>query len=124
MKPSPTAPNATAMKAVATRTSASVKPRWPGQSFATEPPGSAEPNEDSGPPATRAGESGKTGHMSTEPRPASGRIVRMPSDRSERKLEIVTEVPDKAMVVFAHPDDAEIGSGGVVAKWIAAGCEV
>ena len=39
-------------------------------------------------------------------------------------LEIVTEVPDRAMVIFAHPDDAEIGSGGVVAKWIAAGCEV
>jgi LmbE family N-acetylglucosaminyl deacetylase len=28
------------------------------------------------------------------------------------------------MVVFAHPDDAEIGSGGVVARWVAAGCEV
>jgi LmbE family N-acetylglucosaminyl deacetylase len=28
------------------------------------------------------------------------------------------------MVIFAHPDDAEIGSGGVVAKWVAAGCEV
>ncbi|MGH7314180.1 MAG: PIG-L deacetylase family protein [Candidatus Rokuibacteriota bacterium] len=40
------------------------------------------------------------------------------------KLELVTEVPDKAMVIFAHPDDAEIASGGVVAKWVAAGCEV
>jgi LmbE family N-acetylglucosaminyl deacetylase len=40
------------------------------------------------------------------------------------KLELVTEVPDKAMVIFAHPDDAEISSGGVVAKWVAAGCEV
>jgi LmbE family N-acetylglucosaminyl deacetylase len=40
------------------------------------------------------------------------------------KLEVVTEVPDRAMVVFAHPDDAEIGSGGVVARWVAAGCEV
>jgi LmbE family N-acetylglucosaminyl deacetylase len=40
------------------------------------------------------------------------------------KLEIVTAVPDRAMVIFAHPDDAEIGSGGVVAKWIAAGSEV
>jgi len=43
---------------------------------------------------------------------------------SHRKLEIVTDVPDSAMVIFAHPDDAEIGSGGVVAKWVAAGCEV
>jgi LmbE family N-acetylglucosaminyl deacetylase len=42
----------------------------------------------------------------------------------DRKLQIVTEVPDRAMVVFAHPDDAEIGSGGVAARWIAAGCEV
>jgi LmbE family N-acetylglucosaminyl deacetylase len=42
----------------------------------------------------------------------------------ERKLEIVTEVPDRAMVVFAHPDDAELGSGGVVATWVATGCEV
>jgi LmbE family N-acetylglucosaminyl deacetylase len=41
-----------------------------------------------------------------------------------RKLEVVTQVPDRAMVVFAHPDDAEIGSGGVIAKWVAAGCEV
>jgi LmbE family N-acetylglucosaminyl deacetylase len=49
----------------------------------------------------------------------------MPSDRgTPRTLELVTDVPDRAMVVFAHPDDAEIGSGGVVARWIAAGCEV
>jgi LmbE family N-acetylglucosaminyl deacetylase len=39
-------------------------------------------------------------------------------------LDIVTDVPDRAMVVFAHPDDAEIGSGGVIARWIAAGCDV
>src|SRR6266571_4404364 len=48
----------------------------------------------------------------------------MPRDETASKLEIVTEVPDKAMVIFAHPDDAEIGSGGVIAKWVAAGCEV
>jgi LmbE family N-acetylglucosaminyl deacetylase len=48
----------------------------------------------------------------------------MPAPPTDRKLEIVTAVPDRAMVVFAHPDDAEIGSGGVVAKWTAAGCEV
>jgi LmbE family N-acetylglucosaminyl deacetylase len=40
------------------------------------------------------------------------------------KLEVVTDVPDRAMVIFAHPDDAELGSGGAVAKWVAAGCEV
>jgi LmbE family N-acetylglucosaminyl deacetylase len=43
---------------------------------------------------------------------------------AKRPLEVVTDVPDRAMVIFAHPDDAEIGSGGVIAKWIAAGCEV
>src|SRR5437870_13804981 len=48
----------------------------------------------------------------------------MPIEEAARKLEVVTDVPNRAMVVFAHPDDAEIGSGGVVAKWIAAGCEV
>ena len=40
------------------------------------------------------------------------------------KLEVVTDAPDRAMVIFAHPDDAELGSGGVVARWVAAGCEV
>jgi LmbE family N-acetylglucosaminyl deacetylase len=48
----------------------------------------------------------------------------MPSDPLAPKLEIVTDIPETAMVIFAHPDDAEIGSGGVVAKWVAAGCEV
>jgi LmbE family N-acetylglucosaminyl deacetylase len=47
----------------------------------------------------------------------------MPTDAAA-PLPLATEVPDRAMVVFAHPDDAEIGSGGVAAKWIAAGCEV
>jgi LmbE family N-acetylglucosaminyl deacetylase len=40
------------------------------------------------------------------------------------RLDIITAVPERAMVVFAHPDDAEIGSGGVIARWVAAGCEV
>ncbi len=48
----------------------------------------------------------------------------MPAKPRGRKLPIVTEIPDRAMVVFAHPDDAEIGSGGVVARWVAGGCEV
>jgi LmbE family N-acetylglucosaminyl deacetylase len=48
----------------------------------------------------------------------------MPTDQTARLLEVVTDVPDSAMVIFAHPDDAEIGSGGVVARWVAAGAEV
>lgn len=45
-------------------------------------------------------------------------------NNTDLKLEIVTEVPERAMVIFAHPDDAEIGSGAVAAKWVAAGCEI
>ena len=48
----------------------------------------------------------------------------MSPNHTHRKLEIVTDIPESAMVIFAHPDDAEIGSGGVVAKWVAAGCAV
>jgi LmbE family N-acetylglucosaminyl deacetylase len=48
----------------------------------------------------------------------------MPSAAATARLTVVTEAPDRAMVIFAHPDDAEISSGGVVARWVAAGCEV
>jgi len=50
--------------------------------------------------------------------------TRRPRAGTARTLEVVTDVPERAMVIFAHPDDAEIGSGGVVARWVAAGCEV
>src|SRR5438067_12268502 len=48
----------------------------------------------------------------------------MPTPGSVRTLEVVHDIPDRAMVIFAHPHDAGIGSGGVVARWVAAGCEV
>lgn len=36
----------------------------------------------------------------------------------------MTDVPKKAMVIMAHPDDAEFGCAGTVAKWAKAGAEV
>lgn len=41
-----------------------------------------------------------------------------------RPLAVIEDVPERAMVVCAHPDDAEIGVGGAVAKWAAAGCDI
>ncbi len=40
------------------------------------------------------------------------------------KLEHFEEIPERAMVICAHPDDAEIGAGGTTAKWAAQGCEI
>jgi LmbE family N-acetylglucosaminyl deacetylase len=34
------------------------------------------------------------------------------------------ETPQRALAVGAHPDDAEFGAGGTLAKWAGAGCEV
>jgi LmbE family N-acetylglucosaminyl deacetylase len=33
------------------------------------------------------------------------------------------EIPASALVVIAHPDDAEFGCSGTIAKWAKAGCE-
>lgn len=40
------------------------------------------------------------------------------------KYELIDEVPERAMVIFAHPDDAEIGAGATAALWASKGCEV
>ena len=39
-------------------------------------------------------------------------------------MEIFEEIPERAMVVFAHPDDAELGAGGTAAAWARSGCEI
>lgn len=33
-------------------------------------------------------------------------------------------VPERAMFIYAHPDDIEFGVAGTAAKWVKAGCEV
>lgn len=33
-------------------------------------------------------------------------------------------IPKSALTIGAHPDDAEFGAGGTLARWIAAGCQV
>ncbi|MCC7021048.1 MAG: PIG-L family deacetylase [Ardenticatenales bacterium] len=35
-----------------------------------------------------------------------------------------TFVPQRAMVIVAHPDDAEFSCSGTIARWVQAGCEV
>jgi LmbE family N-acetylglucosaminyl deacetylase len=37
---------------------------------------------------------------------------------------IESSAPERALAVFAHPDDPEVGCGGTLARWAAAGTEV
>ena len=39
-------------------------------------------------------------------------------------LRLFAEVPDRAMAVYAHPDDADVACGATLARWANAGCEV
>jgi LmbE family N-acetylglucosaminyl deacetylase len=43
---------------------------------------------------------------------------------ARRESPSVLETPSRALAIGAHPDDAEFGAGGTLAKWAAAGCEV
>jgi len=38
--------------------------------------------------------------------------------------ELLQDVPDRALAVYAHPDDPDVSCGGTLAAWAAAGCEV
>jgi LmbE family N-acetylglucosaminyl deacetylase len=40
------------------------------------------------------------------------------------KYDEIIEAPKRAMVIFAHPDDAEIGAGATAALWAAQGAEI
>lgn len=37
---------------------------------------------------------------------------------------LLEEVPPVALAVYAHPDDGDVSSGGTLARWADAGCEV
>jgi LmbE family N-acetylglucosaminyl deacetylase len=37
---------------------------------------------------------------------------------------IVSDVPARALAVFAHPDDPEVACAGTLARWVTGGCEV
>ncbi len=39
-------------------------------------------------------------------------------------MRIYSEIPGRAMCIFAHPDDADMGAGGTIAKWSTAGTEI
>ena len=45
-------------------------------------------------------------------------------EAAEASDEVVDTIPSSAMVVFAHPDDAEIGAGATTAKWARQGCKI
>jgi LmbE family N-acetylglucosaminyl deacetylase len=36
---------------------------------------------------------------------------------------LVSDAPDRALAVYAHPDDVEVGCGGTLATWVRGGCE-
>ena len=46
------------------------------------------------------------------------------SKKQKNPYEVIDEVPKRAMVAFAHPDDAEIGAGATASLWASRGCEI
>ena len=39
-------------------------------------------------------------------------------------MTLLDDVPDRALAIYAHPDDPEVSCGGTLASWAAAGAEV
>jgi LmbE family N-acetylglucosaminyl deacetylase len=39
-------------------------------------------------------------------------------------VEILSEIPNRALAIYAHPDDADVSCGGTLALWSAGGCEI
>jgi LmbE family N-acetylglucosaminyl deacetylase len=39
-------------------------------------------------------------------------------------IDLFSETPERALAIFAHPDDPDVGCGGTIAAWADAGCEV
>ena len=38
--------------------------------------------------------------------------------------DLLDEVPDRVLAVYAHPDDPDVSCGGTLARWSGAGAEV
>ncbi len=39
-------------------------------------------------------------------------------------MALVDDIPERALAVYAHPDDPEVSCAGTLARWSAAGCQV
>jgi len=39
-------------------------------------------------------------------------------------VEVLAEVPERVLAVYAHPDDADVSCGGTLARWARAGAQV
>jgi LmbE family N-acetylglucosaminyl deacetylase len=39
-------------------------------------------------------------------------------------IELLDDAPERAIAIYAHPDDADVACAGTLARWAAAGCEV
>ena len=54
----------------------------------------------------------------------AGRVVQVNALPETGTMTVDLPVPQVALAVGAHPDDVELGAGGTLAKWAAAGCQV